>query len=76
MKISNNSVKLNQLINKADFINWFLTIEGNNVIYAIIKSNKKGAERWIASIKTKNTLKRLSTFVRFCSVFTILAVLL
>lgn len=36
MKISNNSVKLNQLINKTDFINWFLTIEGNNIIYTII----------------------------------------
>ena len=39
MKISNNSVKLNQLINKTDFINWFLTIEANNIIYVIINQN-------------------------------------
>ena len=35
MKISNNSVKLNQLISKTDFINWFLTIENSNITYSL-----------------------------------------
>ncbi|MBQ5543432.1 MAG: hypothetical protein IIT97_00625, partial [Mycoplasmataceae bacterium] len=36
MKYSNNSVTLNQLISKTDFINWFLTIENSNIIYSLI----------------------------------------
>lgn len=35
MKYSNNSVSLNQLISKTDFINWFLSFENNNIIYAL-----------------------------------------
>lgn len=35
MKYSNNSIPLNQLISKTDFINWFLSFEGNNIIYAL-----------------------------------------
>lgn len=35
MKYSNNSVSLNQLISKTDFINWFLSFENNNIIYVL-----------------------------------------
>ena len=35
MKYSNNSVSLNQLISNTDFINWFLSFENNNIIYAL-----------------------------------------
>ena len=35
MKYSNNSIPLNQLISKTDFINWFLSFENNNIIYAL-----------------------------------------
>lgn len=35
MKYDNNSVSLNQLISKTDFINWFLSFENNNIIYAL-----------------------------------------
>lgn len=37
MKYDNNALPLNQLISKTDFINWFLSFEGNNIISALIQ---------------------------------------
>lgn len=39
LKYSNNSLPLNQLISKTDFINWFLSFENNNIIYALISQS-------------------------------------